>query len=446
MDIIEQISWYLDSWLRSVSLRDKMTKCEALRHISHRGGKIFKFLDSEYRSDKEIIYSATRYYDDSDAINHIGEDLKHDKDFLSTVIARNPGNLLYATSDIRSDRELILKAIQKNPEVYHKYRYLSPRDEDFILDSIKNNGIVLKYVDDKLRNNANIVLEAVKNDGMALEYASRELKNNYNIVFEAVKNDGMALEYASEELKNNYNIVFEAVKTNGFLLRHVSEEFKNNYNIVFEAVKSDGIALKYASEELRNNYNIVFEAVKNDGMVLEYASNKLQANEEILSTAFKSDFRILSSNEININFQQILTPSLYQEYKVLLDQHSDIFKSGAQIRMEMLKEAPWAVYFLENEFRDSKSFTIDISKEDGKMLCASKYRNDIEVVFTVAQHNAVWAIQCRHPEMDRKYLPMIGCVADDFKNWDDDFRSCEEIRGILEEYNISPPTPPTPDC
>ena len=154
-----------------------------------------------------------------------------DKNLAKELLEIMNYDLQYASPELKADKDVVLTAIKENEDT-DALRYASPdllEDKDVVLAAVKQNGNALYYASPELRADKDIVLVAVKQNGYSLQYASLELKADKDVVLAAVKQNGDALQYASPELQADKDVVLAAIKQNEDVFQYASPELKKEF-------------------------------------------------------------------------------------------------------------------------------------------------------------------------------------------------------------------------
>eukprot|EP00971_Amphidinium_carterae_P164549 3262220-Amphidinium_carterae.1 len=126
-------------------------------------------------------------------------------------VKENGLELKHLAEELRSDRDIVSTAVRQNPLALKHAAAAMRRERDIVLDAVSQHGYALAYAAEELRRDRGVALTAVRQFGHALECAADELKADREIVLAAVSQAGVALEWAAEELKRDRHVVLAAI-------------------------------------------------------------------------------------------------------------------------------------------------------------------------------------------------------------------------------------------
>lgn len=215
--------------IRFLEIADKLKNDRELSLLAvKKNGTNFKYINSEFYKDRDIIVAALKYkYAD---FEHIFENIP---------------------SEILNETEIAEYCLKHD---FKTLKYLEPHYADNKELLIKINVVSLEYMSERLKKDREIVLHCVSQLGHKLQFASTDFQDDYDVVLVAVKNEGDALRYASERLRTDPKIVKAAIRNDWSATRYISDEAKNNKEIILYAIKKDFNNLQYASPKLQEYY------------------------------------------------------------------------------------------------------------------------------------------------------------------------------------------------
>ncbi len=192
--------------------------------------------------------------EDSCILKYASEQLRHDREFILSVMKVN-GRALQYVPHFRNDKEIVM---QHGGSLQYASNELKS-DKDVVMAAVKQVGWTLHYATNELKNDRDVVMSAVIQDGHALRYSSQKLKNDEKVVMTAVKNNPDSFYWASDLLRNNSDFILRCIGEVGAKLlgakwdeeSAVPRKWKNDFE--FRAVKLDRECFEYASDPLKND-------------------------------------------------------------------------------------------------------------------------------------------------------------------------------------------------
>lgn len=250
---------------------------------------VFKNVDEEIKSilvnNKEFILKAA-CYNSKFAIEHVGDELKKDKEFMLKLIRIEPyldPNKLDASKDVLFMIEIFSKYPLKS------LGDIAPaleKDRKFLLHLISMYPEeASEYLSDNLKNDKYFMLMVSRSSPIfAMKYASAEVrdelkKDQYFLMKIVSLNPIVALEFASDKLKNNKKIMLE-----------IADSYPKE-------------AYEKASTELRKDKDLMLLVLKKQPeQVISYVQNEpeaKQALEELIVNFNK--FKLIETWNIEIH-------------------------------------------------------------------------------------------------------------------------------------------------
>jgi len=314
-------------------------------------------------------------------MDHVGKELKGDKELVLLAVKQNWQALKYASKELRDDKDVVIEAVKKYGSALCYASQELKNDKELVLLAVKQNGDALKYASQELKSDKELVLLAVKQNGHALKYASQELRDDKEVLLGAVKQDWWALQHATPELKKDKELVLLAVKQDWWALCYASQELKGDKGVVIEAVKQNWQALCYASKELRDDKEVVIEAVKRYGGALQHASFRLKDDKELVLLAMKQDSSALQHASFQLrNDKEIVLEAVKQNGHAL--QHaSRELKNDKEVVIQAVRQKGHALQFASQELQNNKELVLLAVKQDGRALgyASMELRNQNEL-------------------------------------------------------------------
>ena len=123
------------------------------------------------------------------------------------ILSKNGAALQYCSEELRSDRNLVTTAVSQDG---YALKYASKElrsDRDVVLAAVSRFGEALGYAPEELRSDRDLMMTAVSKNGGALKFASEELRSDRDVVMAAASNSWTALQYASEELRSDADMI-----------------------------------------------------------------------------------------------------------------------------------------------------------------------------------------------------------------------------------------------
>lgn len=249
--------------------RANKDKFMELMDKSNRKGHLLKYASEKLKSDYEVGIFALRISKGnflSTPIEHVGEKLKRDPNFMLEAVNLYGENYEAAGFSIRKyNIQLLKSAISTKPGMLAFAPWEFRDNENVLLSSLEtecacwSNNSRLEFASDRIKKNKEIVSQIVKNCPCSLEFVLDNLNDDEELVFDAVSQKGRALEFASERLKDNYEIVKAAITKDGSALKFASERLKDNYDLVVIADEKDWDAFQYASPRLKQKLKTIWK-------------------------------------------------------------------------------------------------------------------------------------------------------------------------------------------
>lgn len=130
-------------------------------------GNLFRYLEYDYRDDKEIFEAAYESGIRSEYLEAMGGNLWNDKELFMRIVKENPDEIYYASDDLKADRELVIEAACRDISVLE---YVS---EELQEDPSIMTEIMLRKVQEKKK------LDKQNDEAKELlyEYEQKENKN-----------------------------------------------------------------------------------------------------------------------------------------------------------------------------------------------------------------------------------------------------------------------------
>jgi len=136
----------------------------------------------------------------------------------------------------------------------------SLQDRDFVMSIVARNPRCLKYIPETFRHDRQIVITAVSHDGAALRYALDASRADFEVAMAAVRQNGYALPYVHPLIRQDRRLVLTAVQQNGYVLCYCAEEHRLDREVVMAAVRQEGYALRYVAGKLRTDPEVLLAA------------------------------------------------------------------------------------------------------------------------------------------------------------------------------------------
>ena len=203
-------------------------------------------------------------------------------------------------------------------------------------------------------------------------------------------------------------------------LRVASKRLRDNSDFMIRSMVQYGSdALKYASKELKEDKEFFLEAVKTMPQALEFASEKLKKDSDILKRVEEYDEDRYDLEEVPSNFH------INQKYLKISELKKDI------------KEVPYGLAWLDEEFRNNKEVVLAAVKSNGYTLkyASEELKNDKDVVMTAIKEEK-YAYKYADEELLKDpdiMVEMIKTGTYDFKKLSEE--ELEEFSKNMEENN-----------
>ena len=172
--------------------------------------QLIRYANKELRTDKDIAFLAVKDYPET--FECLSDELKNDRNFIIELLKLEFfGNIFkYLNSSFKNDEEIILLALKKDMDNFKFIDEGLKNNKDFIIKALKANGRIFQYLDNKYKSNKEALKIALLSGyGTPFISASDELKNDKELTTLAIKNFPLMLKYASEELRNDVTFISE---------------------------------------------------------------------------------------------------------------------------------------------------------------------------------------------------------------------------------------------
>lgn len=243
-----------------------------------------------FELDHEIVNFG---YEDNPKLERVrNKTIITDRSLLKEVVLHNGIFFKYADSKYKNDEEIILTAIKNDVEALKYADKNLTKDINFMMKAVQVCGSAIYFADGELYKNKTLTTLAVKQDGLALQLVHQNYRKDMDVVLMAVKQNGNALEFANPILQKDEEIVMTAVSQNGNALYYADPSLIDDEEIVLKAVREDGLALYFAGDKARSNPKIVLAAIQNNSEAIRYASPDLQEKFSELLNLEKNDENI----------------------------------------------------------------------------------------------------------------------------------------------------------
>jgi len=153
--------------------------------------------------------------------NDMPEKLRHDRNYMASLIVRDVEMFEYAADELKDDKEFVLYLIV-----------------------IRGIPEVAWYISDRLKKDRDIAIAVIDREPLCLSYGAPSLLDDLEIIKYAVSKDATTLRFASDKIRNNYNIAMQAVRKHGSSVMFVGKSLRDNEKINIAAVNETPVALK----------------------------------------------------------------------------------------------------------------------------------------------------------------------------------------------------------
>ena len=303
---------------------------------------------------------------------HASSNVREDREFMGTVVARCPGALRFASEELRGD-------------------------EGFVLSGATVDGSVVRYASSRLRRDKSVGMRCVARDGMALEYLEDNLRNDVEVVRCALRasvdedTPYGALKFIKFKLQNDQEFAAEMVAADPHNLQYFPS-FQSYRDIVLSAVKADYTAMLHAGRSLRSQKSFILSAIKEAGTykVLYHAAQSFMDSNiplyvsSIISKkiSIREVGHLLESSEF---FKALFQSTAGWSDREYLLTHCTATARCLDAKFVLRHNIP--LRYLHHTQRDNEEFMLHLVQKDGLHLRhASKRIRDIHtIVFAAVQ-------------------------------------------------------------
>jgi Domain of unknown function (DUF4116) len=286
--------------------------------------------------------------------DHIGQELKNDTKFVTTIVTSYPLLFQFLNEDFRNNKYIARIAFfgmnfaeyngkdknTHNTSCMFNFQLLQYAGIDIkndaeivgLLLSRYHRGCLLQYAGDELRNNRNFCLKVITTQWLEFRHISEELKNNQEFLSEvldknshvfslfdekfqhdtqlgkiAVSKNPLMFKYVSPVLQDDENFCLHVLKEAPHEFKHISQRLQNNLSFLIKAVKTNGLVFVNLKEEWRNNKELAEPAITQYGFNLQYAGADIKNNKNIVLAAIQQDILELDNADfILLNDQEFM--------------------------------------------------------------------------------------------------------------------------------------------
>lgn len=271
--------------------------------LRNKGMTIWDQIPIKLRTNPNIIRIAVNY--DHDVVLHLGDDLKHNNNFMMNIVATNGLALKYVPTQNDS---LIKTALHENGLAL---QYVTCQNKELVMMAVEQNGKALQYVSAPWNTDREVVMAAAVNFPGALgltapvvysddefmytllkkqldvfPYASEKIRSDPDTVLSIIKERPDLFEYAVQRLKATREFVIRLMKINFKIIRYIDDTLKADPKIILFGVRVGHRILDIADNKLKADANFMLKAIKLDASCISHACKQLQCNKNFIVRAF----------------------------------------------------------------------------------------------------------------------------------------------------------------
>jgi serine/threonine protein kinase len=303
-------------------------------------GQKFKHFSLKLQHDKDFIIEAIKH------CRIVRESfipiyLQYDKEFVKElVIKTGASSIRYFPDSIRNDKELLIQLVEisKSTLQYSKWN----ESKEFVESLIDKNPEFVLYISSRLKNDFKFILKIVKKNIICFNYVDSRLRSDKNLIKEIIQEYPIATEFISKKLKNDSSFALELVSINGECLKYLPMNLRDNITIVKEAVSNHPEISEFASKRIKYlGSSEKYQTVKKIGEGGEGVIYLVKQND-----AFFAEKRIMveSISDLNLvlsRFSQIILlqhSNIFTIIEIIQDQNNIIDTTLIRIVMELYDE------------------------------------------------------------------------------------------------------------
>ena len=239
-------------------------------------------------------------------------------------------SLLHAHVELRGDRDFLLSLIEKNPS---SLRFSSEElhlDHDFNLASIRRNQLVCKYVRNELWQDKAFILKAIDMENSEDCLGSFDEGDEKDDIFGDIGSEerercGLsALNFVAAPLLCDWKFAFELVEKRGFALKFLSEELRSNRSLVQLAIEDLGLAaIRWASESLQNDKRLLRQALKTEAKQTRHYGRRASSSTSMSSSFSFAGFQCKDDAELVLEATKV-SPDAFRFASERLRKNADL--------------------------------------------------------------------------------------------------------------------------
>lgn len=265
-------------------------------------------------------------------LQHIGETLRRDKEFVKYMLERQ-GYGLEHCSDLMEDEELILLSTrgdlgfkpfkeflskEENLEILKLVVKNNKKGFDLLPDHLKTRELIMEIANDSFMDVLTLPVEYRRNEEIIRKIASKslyqlnfvtdlqlkeKLENDSEFLLDAVKTNYHNIEYVKNE-KLSQEIIEVALTGNGCLVHVLPKEIRDNPQLGLLAIQSRAAAFNFLSNRLKSNIDFIGLAINTNKKVFSYLDEKFQ--EIMLKKYVPGNFDDVKDPKVKVHFSKLL--------------------------------------------------------------------------------------------------------------------------------------------
>lgn len=184
--------------------------------------------------------------------------LKKDQAFVSQAVKNNPHSFQYASPELKNDPMFVkqlLKEINWHESLFQHLGENLKKNKQFMMDLVEKNGFILKYLDPDMIDRK-MVIKALQNNKKCFLFIPPSFLEDENFVFENLimtMKEKFPLKLLPESLMHKIPFLKRVVSLNGMYLKYLPNTLQDNEDLVIPAIQQNYHCLEFVSKRLKSD-------------------------------------------------------------------------------------------------------------------------------------------------------------------------------------------------
>ena len=199
-----------------------------------------KFLPDDLKEDEELITLALQQPQEGSLIQFLPDNYRKNKEFIIPYIEKyGIQAYLYCDYNIKTDFDVITVAIRKNPWTYNflmsSSRYSETHGRHFALLAVQNCGELIKKMP-QYTEDIEIATIALNKDPKVIQWIGNKITSNKEIMLDVLRKDAAQFRYINEDLKSDIDILRIVIRQNPDMFRHIYPIISSNPEVILTTI------------------------------------------------------------------------------------------------------------------------------------------------------------------------------------------------------------------